>query len=141
MYYIFILLSFLNIPNSQQKEKNNPIIYLERTMCYGTCPAYKIEIFNNEEGYYYGGKFVKHIGVFQFSINKEDISLIIERANEINFFDMKNEYSEKVSDLPTTYIEINNKRIKDYYGSPKELKDLESLIDKIALKNLIWKSY
>ena len=47
---------------------------------------------------------------------------------------MKNEYSEPISDLPTTFIQIKEKRIIDYIGAPKTLKNLENLIDKLSQK-------
>lgn len=141
MHYLIILLSLFNIPNNQTYNEKNPIIYLERTICYGTCPAYRIEIYNDETGWYDGKRFVKRIGKIPFSVKKQDISNIIQKAEELNFFDMKNEYTERVSDLPTTYIKIKNKKIIDYYGAPKELKNLEKFIDDIVLKNLKWKSY
>ena len=49
---------------------------------------------------------------------------------------MLNEYTEKITDLPTTYIQIKEKKIKDYYGAPKKLKDLEKLIEEIVLNKL-----
>jgi hypothetical protein len=47
---------------------------------------------------------------------------------------MKEEYSEPISDLPTTFIQIENKRIRDYTGAPKTLKNLENLIDQLYQK-------
>jgi hypothetical protein len=49
---------------------------------------------------------------------------------------MKDEYSEPISDLPTTFIQIKNKKIKDYVGAPKTLKNLEKLIDQIYLQTI-----
>ena len=141
MYYIIILLAFFNITNPQKNKFPEPIILLERTMCYGTCPAYKIEIYQNGEGFYHGNRFVNKKGKFEFSIKNIDISYIIKKAEEINFFDMEDQYTEAISDLPKTYIKIKNKLIEDYYGAPQELKELEKLIDKVVLKNLNWKSY
>ena len=62
--------------------------------------------------------------------------MFTKKATEIGFDNLKNEYSERITDLPTTYIMINNKKIKDYYGAPTELKDLEKLIEKIILDKL-----
>ena len=47
---------------------------------------------------------------------------------------MKDEYSEPISDLPTTFIQIKDKKIRDYTGAPKTLKKLESLIDQLYEK-------
>ena len=79
MHYLIILLSLFNIPNNQTYNEKTPIIYLERTICYGTCPAYRIEIYNDETGWYDGKKFVKRIGKLSFSVKKQDISNIIQK--------------------------------------------------------------
>ncbi len=47
---------------------------------------------------------------------------------------MESEYTEMITDLPTTHIRIFDKKITDYYGAPKELKELEKLIDDICFK-------
>jgi len=119
--------------NTLEKE---PIISLQRTACFGSCPIYKIEIFSNGNGIYTGTKFVEHIGVTQFSLSKTEINLILKRAEDINFANMKNEYSEPISDLPTTFIQIRSKKIRDYTGAPKALKDLENLIDQLYQKTI-----
>jgi hypothetical protein len=54
---------------------------------------------------------------------------------------MLDEYSEKITDLPTTYIQIKEKKIKDYFGAPKKLKDLETLIEEIVLNKLNLNSF
>lgn len=112
------------------------IISLQRTACFGTCPIYKIEIYTDGSGIYTGTRFVKNIGVSKFQLSKTDVNKILEFANKIGFSKMKNEYSEPITDLPTTYITINRKTIKDYTGAPEELKKLEELIDQIYLQTV-----
>ena len=46
----------------------------------------------------------------------------MSKAENIKFSEMLDEYSEKITDLPTTYIQIKEKKIKDYFGAPKKLK-------------------
>ena len=47
---------------------------------------------------------------------------------------MDDKYTSSITDLPTTYIKIKNKKVIDYSNAPKELKDLEKLIDDICFK-------
>ena len=107
------------------------VISLERTACFGTCPIYKIEIFSDGSGIYTGIKFVKNIGILKFQLSAAHVKKILDSATKINFSRLKDEYSKPITDLPTTYITIKNKKIKDYAGGPKELKNLESLIDEL----------
>ena len=139
IYLLVLILFFTSCFNfTKQKELQSPekIISLEKTACFGRCPVFKIIIYNNGECLYNGIKFVEKSGEYNLKIKKREIDEILSQAKEIGFDNLKNEYSERITDLPTTYIMINNKKIKDYYGAPTELKDLEKLIEKIILDKL-----
>ena len=137
LFWLLILLSSCKTTTEQVIENQKElIISLEKTACFGRCPVYKIIIYNNGECLYNGIKFVKKSGEYNLKINKREIDKILSQAKEIGFDNLKNEYSEMITDLPTTYIMINNKKIKDYYGAPKELKELESLIESMILNLL-----
>ena len=110
------------------------IISLQRTACFGTCPIYKIEIYSDGSGTYTGTRFVENIGSTKFSLSGTQLNLILTQAEVIGFTKMKEEYSEPISDLPTTFIQIKDKRIRDYIGAPKTLKNLENLIDQLYQK-------
>ena len=113
------------------EEDKEIIISLQRTACFGTCPIYKIEIFSDGSGIYIGTRFVENIGITKFNLSENQLELILMQAEAIDFANMKEEYSEPISDLPTTFIQIKDKKIKDYTGAPKTLKDLENLIDQL----------
>ena len=110
------------------------IISLQRTACFGTCPIYKIEIFSDGSGIYTGTRFVENIGAAKFNLSETQMNLILTQAEAIGFANMKEEYSELISDLPTTFIQIKDKKIRDYTGAPKTLKNLENLIDQLYQK-------
>ena len=74
------------------------------------------------------------MSVDKFQLSKNEVNSILSYAHQIGFTYMQDEYYEPISDLPTTYIRIREKQIKDYVGAPKELKILEELIDKTYLK-------
>lgn len=141
MRYIFVFLVFLysscNLSSSSTYEiQKKLIISLNKTACFGTCPVYKIKIYNNQSAIFEGVKFVEKEGSYNFKISKKEINTILKKAKKINFQKMEDEYTELITDLPTTYIMINNKQIKDYYGAPKELKELEEIIENIFLNKL-----
>ena len=110
------------------------IISLQRTACFGTCPIYKIEIYSDGSGTYTGTRFVENIGSSKFQLSKTAVKTILSEAETIGFANMKEEYSEPISDLPTTFIQIKDKKIRDYVGAPKTLKNLENLIDQLYQK-------
>ena len=115
------------------KEKKELIIALERTACYGTCPIYKIEVFSDGSAMYYGERFVDNLGKYTFNVSQETINYILKKAVEIRFFEMEDKYTADITDLPKTIVFIKKdrkkKKIIDYYGAPKTLKEFESLVD------------
>ena len=131
--FIIILFSCKTTSNQIFNDQKKLIISLEKTACFGTCPILKIEIYNNGAIVYNGIKHVKKIGIYNLQIEKKEIQKILSKAKEIGFYSLENEYTERISDLQTTYIMINGKLIKDYFGAPKKLKNLETLIEKKIL--------
>ena len=113
--------------------KKELIISLERTPCYGTCPIYKMKIFSDGSAFYHGERFVEKIGNYEFSVRKETVNYILKKADEIGFFELEDKYTANITDLPKTITFIKNgknkKRVVDYYGAPKTLKEFESLVD------------
>lgn len=135
--FIFLINISCNTVSENTKEKLNQLaISLEKTACFGTCPVFKIKIYNNGDAIFEGKKFVKKTGLIKFKVKQNEIQKILAKAKNIKFTKMLNEYTEKITDLPTTYIQIKEKKIKDYYGAPKKLKDLEKLIEEIVLNKL-----
>ena len=133
----FILFSILLCCGLTKKANTSEIeliISLQRTACFGTCPIYKIEIFSDGSGIYTGTRFVENIGITKFSLSEPQLNLILTQAETIGFTNMEKEYSEPISDLPTTFIQIKDKKIRDYTGAPKTLKNLENLIDQLYQK-------
>src|SRR3989304_2779393 len=70
-------------------EDTTLFLKMQRTPCYGKCPNYVVEIFNNGKVSYLGKMFVDYIGQHEATISKSDIDLIKAKINEINFFELK----------------------------------------------------
>lgn len=113
----------------------------ERTVCFGTCPSYKITIANNGQCLYDGYKFVDRQGLYKAVISKEEFNKIMDEAKRIGFFDMADEYDAYVTDVPSVILMLSGpngpKQIVDRMDAPEELKRFEKYIDSILL-NLDW---
>lgn len=125
---------------------------LERTTCFGSCPVYRLEIQDDGTIIYSGREFVTHIGSQTSKMNQQDFQELINAFENYNFFALRNAYLRASNPLcgteawdsfvtdghhTITSIVINGKRIEiDHYGgqlnSPKELEELENLIDELA---------
>lgn len=117
-------------------------IAMQRTACYGTCPVYSVEIYDDLSVIYVGEKFVPLEGEHIFKIPRKKYNALVSAFTESGFFGFANDYTKGISDLSTTYVEFRNngkaKKIRDYYGAPAELKDLEKLVEQYVEEN-IWK--
>ena len=138
-YLLFLCVLFAcgsskNSTETKVKElKKELIISLQRTPCYGTCPIYKMEIFSDGSASYHGERFVDKIGDYEFTVSRETINYILKKAVESGFFELEDKYTANITDLPKTITFIKNsreeKRVINYYGAPKALKEFESLVD------------
>lgn len=151
----FILLSLVacfGSKNSQKKEvpvsnavskfsEDSLTLSFERTMCFGTCPAYKIIVMNDGRCFYEGYKFVEKTGHYTATISAEQFERIKSEAERIDFWNLESNYDAPVTDLPSVIIMFSGpkgrKEIVDRTDAPKELKDFELITDRILL-SLDW---
>ena len=135
------LMTAAGVVNSQE----TPVITLRRTWCFGTCPIYSLEIFQDGRLHYNGEKFVAVTGSQEAQISPVAVATLVEKFSKINYFDLKDAYethqnpdgtSTTVSDLPTTDTSLRvgsrTKSVKDYAFVPEELRALELEIDRVA---------
>jgi len=113
------------------------IIEMEKTACYGECPVYTIKIDQQGKGLFVGVENTSNLGLFTFSLNNQEMRELEAAFDEIGFFELEDRYFDHITDLPTTFLtyrrEGKEKKVMDYYGAPKELKDLERQISAMVL--------
>lgn len=95
-----------------------------------------MELFKSGKITFEGIKNVDKIGKFSKKITGRSVKKIITQFEKANFDNFSNDYTGFISDLPTTYISFNHngktKTIRDYFEAPKELKELELILENIA---------
>lgn len=123
-------------------------ITLERTLCYGFCPSYKLTISADGSVVFEGREHVKKPGVSKSHLSQVELRQLVAEFEKADFFSLRNRYHEPadgcdafVTDNPSaiTSIRINGKTktVDHYYGcrGPKAIEvltRLESRIDEIA---------
>lgn len=119
------------------------VFALELTPCYGTCPTYKVIVFENDSLAYEGIRFVAKEGNISKKLPQGTVNQLVEKFRGANFFKFQNQYTSNMTDFPTTYISFTDKgitkKIMDYYKAPESLRQLEKLIsdlvnDEVELK-------
>ncbi len=101
----------------------------ERTVCYGRCPAYRVEVNAKGEVAYEGKRFVKRIGKYQGMLNAQQKKWLYETLEKVQWENFRGEYDDKgISDLPSTYLtyQANGKHYKFHLrvGIPQPLRQL-----------------
>ena len=128
--------------SSKKFQEENICISMEKTSCYGHCPVYTINIYNNGLIKLEGKENIDKIGSFRSKITGKQLDKLTELFISSDFFNFEDSYTSLVKDLPTTFIYFSknnkNKRIKDYDEAPQSLKKLEEEIV-LMLENLKWK--
>jgi hypothetical protein len=116
------------------------IIRLNRTACYGTCPAYLLTVKADGKVSFFGQNFTETKGQAEGEISKEKIKELIQEFKKAKFFELNDNYtSEKCgtdnSTVRTTlFINDKVKKIEHDLGceAPPELTNLEDKIDEIV---------
>ena len=113
-------------------------IGMERTVCYGTCPAYTVIIKSDGTFRYKGEQNAKRPGEHTGKISEWKLRELLEFIKDADYFALEDQYRNNVTDRPTvfTYIVLNGKKkiISNYANSgPTKLWAIEQLIDKLLL--------
>ena len=82
------------------------LILMERGVCFGTCPIYKITIHADGTVDYEGVKFVKIEGKRTAQISPEQIKNLVTAIEDIRFFSLEDEYAPNATDLPSIKLSI-----------------------------------
>ncbi|MFW6328106.1 MAG: DUF6438 domain-containing protein [Bacteroidota bacterium] len=122
---------------------NDVVISMKKTSCMGNCPVYEISIHENRSVKLHAKENIGMEGQYRSKLSKQRYNNLVSAFESGKFFSFENTYTSRIfKDLPTTYIyfshEGENKKIKDYYGAPKELKELEKRVARL-IDELEWK--
>ena len=123
-------------------------VSLERTVCFGTCPSYKVTIARNGTVTFEGRDFVKTKGTATAQIGPDKFQQLVDEFEKIKYFSLRDQYSQSsdgctsvVTDNPNanTSLRLNGrvKSVSHYFGcrGPEILQGLASLerkIDEVA---------
>lgn len=124
-----------------------PVITLERTACFGTCPAYKLTIFDDGKVLFEGREFVRVEGKAEGQISKKDLEALRREFERIDYFKLADRYGgedncpENWTDYPSANISFTadgkTKTIAHYLGCRglpilDQLRALEDKIDAVV---------
>ena len=145
---IFILGCGILGAAAAEAEAFDAVVSLERTMCFGTCPVYKVEMAADGAVVFDGRKFVKLTGRAEGKTEPAEVQALLALARQIDFFALDERYDQRqancekyVTDMPYAIVMIKDgartKTVRHYHGcrqtdALKKLAELEKRIDQTA---------
>lgn len=132
----FLLFTAAKCGKDKYQYTEESAIEIVRTPCFGSCPSYSFNIKGNGAAAFEGKQFVELEGKYARTFPPDTANYIFDTFIEANLWQYENEYTEQVTDLPTTYLSFKHagktKRIKLYYGFPEELETLADKLQELA---------
>ncbi len=153
----WIVLGLLSISlgsaaNAQRSDPRSDPLYtadsvvLERTLCFGTCPAYRVSVSRSGMIHFESRNPGEDGRRAKDSMPVNDFETILVRAHLLEFLSLPDRIADDkrlcphdVTDNPTSIITIfipgQPKRVEDYYGcdwAPAGLRNLETYVDEVT---------
>ncbi len=128
------------IPFPEIKDLSTLRMSLTRTSCFGSCPAYSVEVRGNGVVVYRGEQNVLITGEHHARISSQEVIRLLEVYRNADYFSLKDGYSQSVTDVPTytTSIEFDGlkKSVGDHVGAgagmPDSVTELEDKLDELG---------
>lgn len=129
-----------HIPFPTVKDWKTLVITLERTVCYGPCPSYKVEIHGDGTVLYTGKTFVAMSGNHSGRIPQSSVLQLLEAFRAADYFSLDDTYTWDITDqsayMTSIAFDSVHKSVVDYVGEytgmPHAVRELEETIDQIV---------
>ena len=131
------------VSESSEISPSDTLIHMQRTVCFGTCPAYELTITQKGKVAFIGKQYVKQKGRAESQISGEKMDQLIQEIHESDFMEIPSnpECESRMTDLPSVFLTVNmdgNKHsVSHYHGCrgfeyEEQLYELENAIDSLA---------
>ncbi|MBI3440037.1 MAG: hypothetical protein HY054_15530 [Proteobacteria bacterium] len=115
-------------------------VTLERTTCFGPCPAYSVTITASGAVTYVGRANTRVLGERHAQADHQAVTALHQRILDADFFNLRDEYRMTVADLAEYVVTVRRgnitKRVLDYgglaAGMPPVVRTIEDEIDRVA---------
>jgi Domain of unknown function (DUF6438) len=128
------------------KVENELMVSLQRTPCFGRCPVFKIELYEDGKVVYEGRAFSTRLGTHKAVASTELMKAILQKANDIKYLTFNGKYPKgesMITDIPTTisYVKLGSesKMIYNNYDAPTELLEFERWLES-QFESLKWEA-
>ncbi len=133
----------------QKKKQGSSIeassISIHRTVCFGMCPDYIVELKKDGTAIYTANRFTPDTGIFRKNVGKDKVAKVFDMLTRYRADTCKDMYENRIPDLPGLNITIKYaKRTKKIYSAnfgPEFLGEIADAVDELGKKtdNAGWK--
>ena len=131
--------------NTEAREQVAPVITLERTACFGSCPVYRLSVTADGAVGYEGKAHVRQLGPASGRVDARRVNALLSEIERAGYFSFANRYTpaepacgryttDSPSALTSVQIRGRTKHIEHDYGcgaAPGALVVLERRIDEV----------
>lgn len=129
-------------PKSNNQTDNKPrelLLLFQKTPCYGSCPAYNASFYSDGSIRYEGFRHVPVQDTLWLQLSKEQLSLVKESLESIDYPSLESTYNSPYTDLPSTYLTFYQegkemKCIKHQQNGPEKLRKLIENLDELVME-------
>lgn len=115
-------------------------ITLERTGCFGSCPAYTVSIDGDGSVVFDGRSYVAETGRRRGAVDPAAVRALYDQFRTANFMSLDDSYVTDITDNPTYTLTMETagtrKTVVDYVGAkagmPDSVTALEDAVDRVA---------
>lgn len=118
---------------------DDTVVKLERTRCYGWCPAYEVSLFGSGRVVFHGRAFVCEQAPADRFVDRTTIAKLVNGLTVAGFQGMPNFLNEDATDAHTARITLKRgdvqHTVEHYHGdmaAPRLLDWIENCIDEVA---------
>jgi len=116
-------------PVAPAKQEAGPVLTFERTPCYGTCPAYLMQVYADGRVAYEGRHAAPLQGKQDLRLPPAAVADMLRMAREAHFEQFEKRYSRGTTDLPSTVVAVRqpNGQLKTVVveeGAPENVREL-----------------
>jgi hypothetical protein len=139
---LFSTLALADTSAPAERGKARVVATLERTVCFGSCPAYKLTVYSDGQVLWEGASYVKKKGKASATLTAGELSLLKAAFSDAGYFDLPDTAAcYEATDNPwatTSYDDgTRHRTLRHYYGCRSKpeaatLGALERRIDQIV---------
>ena len=116
---------------------------MERTACFGRCPAYLIELFPDGKVRYTSRSFTEYEGIYEKNVGSAKTLEIIGEFKKLRVDTCSDNYESLIQDLPglVYYFKFGEKEKRIYNANfgPTYFRVMADKIDQFGLPDNTWK--